>query len=153
MWSQKSPQASWNKPEPNNVILSLFQILSSPLSRREHGYDAVVLLALLVNYRKYEVSILLGSRNISLLLHTVLELIKKAYSTVFSSTHSNIYQGISTELQYLCKAVIAFKVSLVVAWLSVYCGRLSSLKSFGVLLTVLLLIDFLFIFCSELHWC
>lgn len=43
----------------------LFQILSSPLSRREHGYDAVVLLALLVNYRKYEVGILLDNRNIA----------------------------------------------------------------------------------------
>lgn len=42
----------------------LFQILSSPLSRREHGYDAVVLLALLVNYRKYEVGVL-GDRNIT----------------------------------------------------------------------------------------
>lgn len=34
----------------------MLQILSHPPSRREHGYDAVVLLALLVNYRKYEVS-------------------------------------------------------------------------------------------------
>ncbi|GAB1302484.1 Armadillo-like helical domain-containing protein 3 [Apodemus speciosus] len=30
------------------------KILSHPPSRREHGHDAVVLLALLVNYRKYE---------------------------------------------------------------------------------------------------
>nr|XP_009914564.1 PREDICTED: UPF0668 protein C10orf76 homolog isoform X2 [Haliaeetus albicilla] len=36
------------------LLLCLVTILSSPLSRREHGYDAVVLLALLVNYRKYE---------------------------------------------------------------------------------------------------
>ena len=42
----------------NSLFEALVSTFSDPIAREHHGYDAAVALALLVNYRKHEVSVM-----------------------------------------------------------------------------------------------
>uniref|UniRef100_A0A915L191 Armadillo-like helical domain-containing protein n=1 Tax=Romanomermis culicivorax TaxID=13658 RepID=A0A915L191_ROMCU len=77
----------------NDLFGTLLQVLGSPMRRKEHGKDVLVLLTLLVNYRKYE------NVNPYIVMLSILDndLALNGYShsicTHFCSIVSNFYQN------------------------------------------------------------
>ncbi|XP_013385441.1 UPF0668 protein C10orf76 homolog [Lingula anatina] len=82
----------------NSVFEAIIQLLANPLSRQIHGHDAVLLLTLLVQYRKYE------SANPYIVKLSILddELALNGYAQVVSSSlteFNRCYQSRKTEHQ------------------------------------------------------
>lgn len=87
----------------STIFESLLQLLTDPASRNEHGYNIVMIITLLVNYRKHE------SANPFIVKLSILddELALNGYGQV-----------ISNSLSIFCKQFTQFKRDVQISWFS-----------------------------------